>query len=98
MNRVYISGPMTGHEDMNREAFEEAEKELHFDWAVDEIVNPAKFPFRDTAEYRNIINFCLSALSQCDSIYMLKGWEKSTGACIEYGYARARGMDIRYER
>lgn len=36
-------------------------------------------------------------LSMCDSIYMLKGWEKSTGANREYGYAFASDITIMRE-
>lgn len=33
-------------------------------------------------------------LSMCDSIYMLKGWEESTRANREYGYALATDITI----
>ena len=40
---------------------------------------------------------CFCMLDMCDSIYMIKGWEKSCGANREYGYALAKDMMIMYE-
>nr|DAN88725.1 MAG TPA: protein of unknown function (DUF4406) [Caudoviricetes sp.] len=37
-------------------------------------------------------------LSMCSHIYMLKGWEKSTGANREYGYALATDIIIMREK
>lgn len=98
ISKVYIAGPMTGHENLNRDAFEQAAEELNMmGYSEDDIVNPASFPFTEAGDYSVIINLCLGALRECDAIYMLSGWEKSTGACIEYGYARAKGMRIMYQ-
>ena len=36
-------------------------------------------------------------LSMCSHIYMLKGWEKFTGANREFGYALASDMIIMRE-
>ena len=33
-------------------------------------------------------------LDIADAIYMMTGWEKSKGACIEYGYAQAKDKKI----
>lgn len=38
------------------------------------------------------IDFML--LDLADTIYMLKGWENSKGACMEYGYAIAKDKEI----
>ena len=35
---------------------------------------------------------------KCDCIYMLARWQKSQGACIEYGYAGAKKMMITFEK
>ena len=44
------------------------------------------------------MKMCFCMLDMCDSIYMIKGWEKSFGANREYGYALAKDMIIMYEK
>ena len=51
------------------------------------------FLYNET-EYLEGLDCCLTLLDKCDKIYMLPGWEDSTGACIEFGYAKATGKDI----
>lgn len=36
-------------------------------------------------------------LDMCDSVYMLSNYEKSKGACMEYGYALAKDKKILFE-
>ena len=43
------------------------------------------------------MDMSMMMLSMCDGIYMLKGWEKSTGANREFGYALASDMIIMRE-
>ncbi len=38
-----------------------------------------------------------NAICECDGMYMLTGWEKSTGAVAEHALAVCLGMDIKYE-
>ena len=40
---------------------------------------------------------CMDMLQRCDAIYMLKGWEDSTGATQEHKYAKELGLEIMYE-
>ncbi len=35
-------------------------------------------------------------LKRCDAIYMMKGWEDSTGACREHTTAISLGLEIIY--
>lgn len=49
------------------------------------------------AEYKEYMDMSMMMLSMCDGIYMLKGWEKSTGANREFGYALASDMIIMRE-
>ena len=39
----------------------------------------------------------LEILARCDAIYMLRGWQDSKGASIEYAKARELGVEILYE-
>ena len=44
--------------------------------------------------YDDGLNYCLDFLSMADEMWVCPGWEDSTGACIEFGYAKATGKDI----
>jgi len=39
----------------------------------------------------------IEILKRCDAIFMVKGWEKSTGATAELKVAKAQGMEIYFE-
>ena len=36
-------------------------------------------------------------VKRCDAIYMLKGWQNSAGASIEFQVARENGLEIHFE-
>lgn len=93
-DRIFISGPMTGYENFNHEAFNRAEDYLR-DIGYQRIFNPACIDANHS--YRELLNICLNQLGTCDTIYMLKGWQKSHGAKVEHAYAIATGMTILYE-
>ena len=97
MKKIYISGPITGVPDF-MERFHEAESRIRTKYQQNtvEIINPARLmpQFEEHLTYAQIIDVCLSLLSNCDAIYMMRGWKKSTGACIEYGYAKATNKTI----
>ena len=39
----------------------------------------------------------LAMLARCDVVLMLPGWEQSSGATAEHGYAISRGIPVVYE-
>lgn len=94
--KVYISGKITGTNDY-LQRFATAEKELK-DQGY-QVVNPAyegtKLP--ENATYDDYMKLSFALLKGCDVIYMLNGWKESPGANREYGYALAKGMEIKYE-
>ena len=95
MARIYISGPMTGIENY-KEIFVKAEQELQEQGHS--VVNPALVDFILTdATYEEYMKVDMFLLNMCDTIYMLKGWEKSCGANREYGYAIARNYTVLHE-
>ena len=104
---AYISGPITGMVDDNREAFFEAEYALcHAGWYV---YNPIRidddYPINaatDEEAYRAFASRDLAILikkMRCedgDGIVMLDGWRDSPGATAEWRVAMWVGLDVYY--
>jgi Domain of unknown function (DUF4406) len=103
MKKIYISGPMTGLPDLNFPAFTQAAARLR---ALGfEVVNPAEkeeelVVFSESSEeeiWQHYLKKDLIAMLDCDSIYMLQGWEKSKGAHLEMHVAHRVGISIEFE-
>ena len=96
--KIYISGAITNNPSY-KEDFERAEDYLQREYPSADIINPALvnsfLPKSTTYEEYMRMSFCM--LDMADSIYMLSNYENSKGACMEYGYALAKGMIIMYE-
>ena len=90
IKRVFISGPMTGIEDYNRPAFMAAEEKLKK--AGFSVFNPAWMRFDSGFGNDAIMAIDLMALSHCNYIYQLEGWDKSKGASAEWMTALAMGI------
>lgn len=89
--RVYISGPMTGVENHNQLAFEDAEKYLRIIGAIP--INPHKFPVQES--YEDYLQFDLEVIATAaDAIALLPGWENSPGAKKELKTALELGLDV----
>lgn len=101
--KIYIAGPMSGYPEHNFPAFFEAEKTLHrrFAWVgLDvEVVNPAKINehLGTDQEWHVYLRNDIKQLVECDTIYLLKGWEASKGATLEFHIAERLGMKIYYQ-
>ena len=79
--KVYISGPMTGMKNHNREAFVEAERYLkNIGFSV---FNPSNNPTSDKFTWEMYMKWDLKNMLDCDLIFMLDGWENSRGAKLE---------------
>ena len=89
---IYIAGPIKGHENY-RNRFWHARKYLEGrGWIV---LNPSVLPWGMPED--KYMPICLAMLEQADAIYMLEGWEDSSGATIEYLTAAYQGKQILLE-
>lgn len=97
----YISGPMEGKENLNFDAFEKMERIL-----IDQgygVVNPTKIEVDDDhmitekPTRQDFYRKDIRALTYCDGIVMLKGWNVSHGAQFERMVALEMGLTIHYE-
>jgi hypothetical protein len=93
---IYIAGPMTGLPEHNFPAFHRAARD--FRSAGYTVLNPAEVnTVGDGRSKREIVQRDLGALLLCNTIYMLRGWEKSDGACTERSVAIWAQMNVWYE-
>ena len=54
-------------------------------------------PFNGAADDAIWLAGDLAMLARCDVVLMLPGWEQSSGATAEHGYAISRGIPVVYE-
>ena len=89
---IYISGPMTGMPDLNFPAFHAAARK----WRElgHEVRNPSEVGEEPGKTWEDYMRKDLRLLCDCDTIYMLPGWEKSKGAHLELHIAHRLGMDV----
>lgn len=91
-SKVYISGPMTGYVDYNRNSFFSAEEQLRAQGY--RVLNPAFAP-KDLS-YAEYLKLSMVMVEICDIVVLLPGYQFSTGSKLEVTYAQALGKDIRY--
>lgn len=107
---IYIAGPMRGYPEFNFPAFYAAEDDLVLQGIT--VFNPARHDIEDlgmcvdglTGDMSELPDFDLidalrwdvQRVLDADAIYMLQGWENSTGARAEHALAIAAGKEIIY--
>lgn len=92
---IYIAGPMRGYPDHNVPAFERAEALLGLaGFAVVSPVNIGREAFGNDPKVPGgeYLRLDVRALSRCDAIALLPGWEASTGARCEVVVALTIGL------
>lgn len=93
--RVYLSGPITGLPNGNKEAFQAYED--RFVNMQFEVVNPHKLHTEEqekTFEWSDFMKSDIKALLDCQVVAMMPGWEKSKGANIEIYIARNLNIPV----
>lgn len=100
MKTIYISGPMEGYDNNNTEEFAKTEKFL-LNMGYD-VINPVNievdesFIAGQTPTRQDFYRKDIRALTYCDEIFMMKGWQVSHGAQLERQVAFEIGLKIRY--
>lgn len=88
--RVYLSGPMSGLPEHNRPAFHAAAaalRALGYD-----VVNPSEINPPSNATWEQCLRKDVAALTTCDAVALLPGWEASSGAHVEVHLAHRLGL------
>lgn len=90
MNRIYLSGPMTGLPDFNYPAFNaEAARLRALGYHVE---NPAENPPQQ--DWESYMRVAIAQMLTCDTIALLPGWVESRGALRERQVASQNGLTI----
>ena len=88
--KIFISGPMSGLPNFNRQAFHEAARMLDSQGHV--VLNPATLP--NGLKQAQYMDICLAMLRCVDAIYLLPDWKLSHGARAEHALAEKLGLLI----
>lgn len=93
MRTIYLSGPMTGHENFNIPAFDKAAESWRTKGYA--VLNPADtartYPGKEWSFY---MKHGIRNLLAADAVAVLPGWKKSKGATLEVQIARALQIPI----
>ena len=103
MKIIYISLPITGHEDTYEQRLYEAVEYVKETYQNVYIITP-----KDIAErledyqsmkpkYKDYLLADMEAIAHCDAIFMCKGWYDSKGCFAEWAFADAIGLAILYQ-
>lgn len=90
---VYLSGPMSGHSNHNREAFWLAEMGLNLVGVA--TLSPAHQ--QDGLSYEQYMRNDFQSVLAANTVFALRGWKNSRGAVAEVTMARSLGYAIHEE-
>ena len=93
--RLYVIGPVTGRENFNRAAFEEAKEKL-WDAGYDVLIPHDVIP--PDASHEDAMRLSIKTMLGCDGVAMLTDWYESTGATLEKRVAEVCGIETHYVR
>jgi hypothetical protein len=95
--KIFISGPITGIINFNRDAFDRAETMLTEQGHA--VMNPIKLHPANPNSFdaREYLHICRAMIDVCDAVYFLEGWERSDGARIEMWHAFEQDKQMLFE-
>ncbi|MFD2962802.1 MULTISPECIES: DUF4406 domain-containing protein [Olivibacter] len=94
--KIYISGPITGMPNDNREAFADATRTLRSKGYL--VCNPHELVYAvpSGSPWSVYMRVCIEALTHVTDVVMLEGWERSRGAQLENLLAIQLEIDVHY--
>lgn len=92
MDRVYISGPMTGLPNYNFDEFNRVAELLRFEGY--NVVNPADHGVIPGWEWKDYLKLDIKDMLGCNIVATLEGWEESRGARLEVHIAEQLHMKV----
>jgi len=84
--RIQLVGGIT-NVDNYVNLFARAEMEAYQIDGVTEVVNPCNLPHDHDKTWESYMVECLNSIDTVDAIFLLRGWQASDGARLEYKYA-----------
>ena len=94
--RVYISGPISGHDiEERRKAFKEIQSQLEAQGY--DPVNPMENGLPAEATTHEHMKRDIELLLTCNYIYMMRRWTHSKGCKVEFDVATAIGLPVLFE-
>jgi hypothetical protein len=102
-DRIFISGKVSGTDlEETKRKFKQAQYDIYLlcrpEWKSFSVCNPTQLGLTFKDSWLKCMIICLWHLLHCNSIYMLKGWKESDGACLEYWVAKKLGFKIYYQK
>lgn len=93
---IYLSGKITGTPDY-MDKFRRYQKILESEGMI--VINPAEVSIGmpTTFTHEQYMRHTMPLIDEADAIYMIKDWRTSVGACMELGYAIAKGKEIMFD-
>ena len=103
MKIIYISIPISGHEDTYEQRLDEAVEYVKKMYPDVYIITPKEIaerledyqPMKPT--YKDYLLADMEAIAHCDAIFMCRGWNDSYGCFAELAFAEAIGLEILYQ-
>lgn len=104
MKSIYISLPISGHEDTYEQRLDDAVayvKEMYPEYEY--IITPKEIaerledmlPMKPT--YKEYLIAEIKEISLCDAIFICRGWRDSKGCLVERAFAKAIGVKRLYQ-
>lgn len=91
---IYLSCPITGQEPAAKARLEAAAALFEAEYNV---VNPMALNHDGATTWSDYMRTDIKALVDCDRIYMMNGWQRSRGCCLEYSIAKELGIPMIFE-
>ena len=103
MKIIYISIPISGHEDTYEQRLDEAVEYVKKMYTDVYIITPKEIaerlkdmrPMKPT--YKEYLLADIEAIAHCDAIFICKGWRDSKGCIVERAFAKAIGVNRLYQ-